>query len=371
MHARGHDVALIVGQKVEPCEWRGLKIFPCSDPRLVDGCDAVLSWNEPNLFLETNPGPLRVVNQQLNDFGYCQPGWEQFVDVVTSPSAHHLEFLKKQAPGVPHWEVLPNGCDPTQYDVQRARIPGRVIWASSADRGLHRLLEMWPEIKRRVPHASLRAFYNFQAAEFDEFEQSGPAIQPDLLEVAQRKRYIQYAMSRLAGPKWDVEHVGSVGRDRMRAEFEKSVVLAYPCDTIRYTEGFSVTTMEACASGCLPVITDIDSLGHIYGGAAPMVSMASIYELREATNVDKPGVRIHEGLTPAAKDVFIDLVVRGLTDDAWRAEHVAQCRALAERHSWPVLAARLEQILTTALAKRRPAAKGKRAQPSKALAAAE
>ena len=131
-------------------------------------------------------------------------------------------------------------------------------------------------------------------------------------------------------------------------EFEHAEVLGYPCDTIRMTEGFSVTTMEACASGCLPVITDIDSLGHIYGDAAPMIHLN--------------GKVIDEYIGPLAKKewaqvgghlgAFTDLLVRGLTDEAWRAEHVAKCRALAKEHAWPVLAERLEGILTQGIVRR-------------------
>lgn len=336
MKDRGHDVLLGVGQPIEPREWRGLEVRPLINPSLVADCDAVLAWNEPNLMRELPRGPLRVVNQQLNDFGYCEPGWEEHVDIVTSPSAHHLEFLRKQAPNVKAWDVLPNGCEPTQYvGDDSKRIPGRVIWASSADRGLHRLLEAWPTIKSRVPHASLRCFYNFTKNDFDEYEATSKHVHPDLLEIAQRKRYIQYATQMLAGARWDVEHIGSVGREQMREEFERAVVLGYPCDTIRYTEGFSVTSMEACASGCLPVLTDIDSLGHIYGEAVPMVRLDG-----------KPFGAEH---MPA----FIDLVCRGLTDEAWRAENVAKSRALAAKHAWPVLAERLDWLLSWALKARK------------------
>lgn len=338
MRDRGHEVSLVVGQPMLPREWEGLTVCQLDNAKLVDEHDAVISWNEPNLFFETAEKPLRVVNQQLNDFGYCRPGWESVVDVVTSPSAHHLEFLRKQAPDVRAWEVLPNGCDPALYE-ERERIPGRVVWASSADRGLHRLLECWPEIKHRAPEASLRAFYNFTANDFDELEAVGPNVHPDLLEIAQRKRYIRHAMARLAGPRWDVEHVGSVGRERMRIEFEKSMVLGYPCETIRYTEGFSVTTMEACASSCLPVITDVDALGQIYGGAVPMVRLDA------------------DGLSRAKLGEFVDLVVRGLTDEAWRREQTAACRALAEKHAWPTLAGRLEEILREGIARKSGASK--------------
>jgi glycosyltransferase involved in cell wall biosynthesis len=336
MKERGHEVLLVVGQPGLDREWRGIRVASLTSPRMVDGFDAVLSWNEPNLLREVAPGPLRVVNQQLNDFGYCRPGWEEWCDLVTSPSAHHLEYLKKHAPAVKSWAVLPNGCDPTQYR-QTERIPGRVIWASSADRGLHRLLEVWPRIKRAVPHASLRAFYNFQKADFDDYESTGPNVHPDLLEIAQRKRYIEHAMSKLAGPKWDVEHVGSVSRERMRYEFERAQVLGYPCDTIRYTEGFSVTTLEACASGCLPVITDIDCLGSVYGAAAPTV-------------------RLRGGGFDAQRSLeFGDLVIEGLTNEAWRADYVAKCRALAAEYAWPVLAERLEGLIVDAKQSRKAA----------------
>ncbi len=334
MSERGHDVMLLVGQPMAEREWRGIRVRQLDDPRVVDDCDVVYSWNEPNLLREVAPGILRACNQQLNDFGYCKPGWEDHVDLMTSPSANHLEYLKKQAPGVRSWAVMPNGCDPTQYR-GGCRIPGRVIWASSADRGLHLLLESWPRIKESVPHATLKCFYNFQPAHFDDYEATGQNVHPDLLEIAQRKRYIRYAMSKLSGERWGVEHVGSVSRDRMRCEFEQAEVLAYPCETIRYTEGFSVTTMEACASGCLPVISDVDAMGSIYGGTAPVVQLSSN--------------RFDETM----KLWFAQLVMLGLSDPRWREERAAACKSLAENHAWPVLAERLEGILEKSLAEKR------------------
>jgi len=330
MKARGHDVMLVVGQEMEPREWEGIAVHPLRNPHIVDGCDVVYSWNEPDLLREISPGPVRVVNQQLNDFDYCRPGWEEFVDVVTSPCDHHRVYLTRHAPGVRAWAVVPNGCDPTQYTADDStRVEGRVVWASSADRGLHRLLEVWPLVKEYVPHATLKAFYNFQPAHFDEYEQAGGNVHPDLLEIAQRKRYIRYAIDKLSNPRWGVEHVGSVSRERMREEWSRAQVLGYSCETIRYTEGFSVTSMEACASGCLPVLTDVDSLGTIYGAAAPMVKL-------KGGQFDRTTLR-----------VFADFVVRGLTDADWRAKQVAKTRALADEYAWPVLCERLDTMLST------------------------
>src|SRR3990167_9624676 len=65
MQVRGHEVSLVIGQNIEPRDWRGIKVFPAKDPHVVDGCDAVCSWNEPDLFRELSPGPLRLMNQPL------------------------------------------------------------------------------------------------------------------------------------------------------------------------------------------------------------------------------------------------------------------------------------------------------------------
>ena len=46
-------------------------------------------------------------------------------------------------------------------------------------------------------------------------------------------------------------------------------VLAYPCDPIRYTEGFGVSALDAAAAGCHVMITDADALPSVHGGHLP------------------------------------------------------------------------------------------------------
>jgi glycosyltransferase involved in cell wall biosynthesis len=340
MKARGHQVALFTAPHgpQPPCRaWQhnGVEIevgdYPTYISRVqTNHYDAVCSWNEPDLLGAAPEGTVRYLNQQLNDFQYCPPYWENFVDVGTSPSAHHLGYIKQFITNKERWEVLPNGCDPDQY--VRSPVPGRVLWASSADRGLHLLLSVWPQIKARVPHATLRCFYNFAYEAIEDLEETGPLVQQDLLEIAQRVRYIKYALEKLKGQ--GVTHEGSVSRDRMRQEMGEAVVLGYPCDTIRYTEGFSVTTMEACAAGVLPVISEVDSLKYIYGGAVPMVKAPARQHL----------------------DEFVDLVVRGLTDETWRKDMTGGTVTWARQHTWGILAEKLEGILGRAADKKRKVA---------------
>lgn len=325
---RGHEVWFYTVQpEGSPTRrrWRGLELCTIEQRCSIDASfDAVCAWNEPDMLRGMPVSAVRLVNQQLNDFMYCAPDFDAAVDVYTSPSADHLKFIAPQTPSPGKWLVFPNGCDPAAYP-EVDRIPGRVIWASSADRGLHLLLQAWPVIKYAVPHASLRCFYNFNYGELEKFEGDGVHVD-DMYEVAQRVRYIKYAVERLRD--FDVEHVGSVSREQIAREFSQSVVLGYPCETVRYSEGFSVTTMEACASGVLPVIGAADALGHIYGEVVPTVPFPPSQHMGE----------------------FCELVVRGLTDVAWRSEWTQKSRAFARGFSWDILAEKFEDILEQARA---------------------
>jgi hypothetical protein len=82
--------------------------------------------------------------------------------------------------------------------------------------------------------------------------------------------------------------------------------------------------MEGCASGAVPVTTDVDALGSIYGGSVPMVRAPV-------------GERIGE---------FKDHVVRMLTDSVERDRYAKSARELADGHTWALLAAKLEEIVS-------------------------
>lgn len=304
----------------------GVRTRPIRELTSIDSSwDVAYAWNEPDL-LRNVSAKLRMVNQQLNDFNYCRAGWERHVDVLTSPSAAHADYLNDLIPDGSRMqiEVLPNGCDPTQYDLTR-KVTGRVIYASSPDRGLHLLLEAWPEIRRRVPGAHLRVFYEMGPwlqtfLNQENFVINGE-VEKGLVETGYRARYIARALELLRSE--GVEAVGSVSRQEMAREMSEAQCLAYPCDTIRFTEGFSVSTLEGCASGAVPVVSGCDALGSIYGELPTMVPAPIRDHGRE----------------------FVDQVERVLQDDEYRSKAVDVGRAIADRHRWDVLAERLEGII--------------------------
>jgi len=290
---------------------------------------ALCSWMTPEPLKIATHGALRLFNQQVSDFGQCEPGWESWVDLVAPLSHSHAQHLS-QLCSVPRdkWRVMYNGVDTAEFKPS-AKVPGKMVWASSHDRGLHWVLEAFPAIKRRVPHAELHVFYDFDGME--KFagvpDNSGSAL---MRELGMRSRYSAEALRRLEGKGVHVRR--SVSRSQIREEMASAEVLAYPCDPVRYTETFGVTVLEALACGAVPVLCTADSFGELWGGVAPSVP---------------PPYAAH-------KQEWEDLVVRAMTDLDWRTETVNRGLAYAPRFEWSGLGSSLEQTLLSAGARGLP-----------------
>lgn len=323
MARRGHDVRIYM-HAAEYCEWEGVRVSPL-EPLASErnGLDVAYSWNEPVPLMGVGPQVLRMVNLQINSFTHCPPGFGSCVDLWTSPSESHRMHVGASSPNPARWAVVPNGCDPSLFK-DGPRVPGRVIWASSPDRGLDNLLEIWPHIRREVPGASLRIFYKMRKWLEHFLNHPNPALHPTYPMQVERAKRIRRFLEEYKSE--GVEVFESVSRNRMSQEMSEAVVLAYPCDTVDYTEGFSVTLMEACASGLVPITSSVDALESVYGGFIPMV---------------KAPVRSH-------LVEFARLVVRGLTDEPFRIRVRHGAKGLADAHRWDVLTEKLERLINDA-----------------------
>jgi glycosyltransferase involved in cell wall biosynthesis len=341
----GHDVSFVV-QKPNHVDVVGpsprfedyyLPVLDIAASEPAD-FDVVYAWNEPDLLRGVPARCVRACNQQLNDFGYCKLGFEANVDLFTGPSDWHVARCKTQTICSERWQMVPNGCDPDQYAAgcdapgheSGCKAKGRVVYASSPDRGLHLLLQAWPAI-RKATGAHLRIFYGDLPGWIKQFEGVEQHQERDFVELGCRARYVKKVLER--ADALGIEVMNAVSRTRMARELSEAEVLAYPCDTFIPTEGFSVTTMEGCASGALPITTEVDALGSIYSGWTPTVKSAKGDGLRE----------------------WADLVIRALTDAEYAKRWRVRARELAEQHRWPGLAKRLEGILLAEVEKKRAA----------------
>jgi glycosyltransferase involved in cell wall biosynthesis len=345
MHAKGHEVHLYTlteGQKHET--WEGLKIHEFSEINNIENpYDAAISWNEAELFRVFDPITLRIVSHQLNSFNHCTPSVHDFVDVWASPSEVHKQMLTSShvpmgselgltdcyyVPNMAKWEVVPHGCDTWRYDrffkQGIKKVPGRVIWGSSPDRGLHWLLQEWPKIKRAVPEANLRIFYRLKPWLDHIIQSSVPPNEPSRTEIEEQKARANYIVEALRKMKHlDIEVFDSVSRNQIEKEMAEAQVLAYTCDPVRWTEGFSITLMESCAAMACPITTAVDALPDVYGGVIPMIDI------------------------PLSKNIgkFSDLVIKCLQDSSYREEVNRKVRSFAEQNSWEMIVDKYEKLI--------------------------
>jgi glycosyltransferase involved in cell wall biosynthesis len=143
-------------------------------------------------------------------------------------------------------------------------------------------------------------------------------------ELKNRALYCVDAIEKLKN--YGVEHYKSVSRNQIAMEMAEAQVLAYPCAPVTWTEGYSNVIVESCTAGAVPVISDTDALGQIYGGAA-----ITIHDIRN--NLDK----------------FTDEVVKVLQDEEYRETVKAKCQRLATGYYWSNLARNLDGVLNCML----------------------
>lgn len=268
---RGHDVDLYAG------------VPPGADEHY----DVAIALNEPDLLRDVS-ADFRVCEFWVNGFTHCRVGFHEHCDLFVSPSVPHLRMVLDQWRDVEMTPSGPRGRYEAEsghekdkwvaimlgHDVTKAgpKVPGRCVYLSSPDRGLHRLLEMWPAIKESCPWATLHILYRLQPW-IDGLK--GTPYFPPIEKNRRRALYIEDALRRMQEhggleERWGITVLGSVSRNRVDQELSEAEVMPYPCETISWSEGFSCSTLEACAAGCAVVITDCDAFAEVYRELGPI-----------------------------------------------------------------------------------------------------
>lgn len=163
---------------------------------------------------------------------------------------HKDFFLQAYGGRIPSDKIMvtANGIDPQWYADEPVKVGNRLIYASSPDRGLERLLEIFPKIREEVPDAELHIFYGFH--NWKKMAQQANS-QADLDKIAFFERAIE------AQKDHGVTYHGRVPEPQLAKEFAKSKVWAYPTN---FTETYCITALMAQASGCIPVTTALAAL---------------------------------------------------------------------------------------------------------------
>ena len=297
-------------------------------PRLrrTDGADVVIAWLTADFLRDLGPQTLRVLSIQINDWLLSTHGFEQFVDVYVSVSQAHKKHLWS-ADGHPAEaacvEVLPNGVDFTRFADSWPRVKRRCVYLSSPDRGLHWVLAMWPEIHLAYPDAELHVFYEVQ-----KWLDSAVLLNS---EIGQRAKYIVRRLNELRSHGVVVH--GAIPPATLAQELLQADVMLYPCDPVRFTEGFGVAVLEACAAGVVPIITDADALAEVYGESGAII--------------------VPRGETRLWTDQYIETVLQVFKEPE-RIEAVrGDVRAFAQKYQWASVSQLWDQMFRKQIEQRK------------------
>lgn len=199
-----------------------------------------------------------------------------------------------------------------------ARNP-RCVYSSSADRGLDVMLELWPQIRARVPDAELHVFYGFDV--LDRVAILNPAL------VAYKQHVLGLAAA-AGGEDGGVFLRGRIGQRDLAAEMQQARVWSYPTG---FLETSCIGAMEARAAGLAIVTSDLGALAETVGTHGHLISWP--------TGEDEPHNR-----SDAYRREFVDAAVAALTDETfWSRLHAAALDGVAEL-DWSERVPEWEQI---------------------------
>lgn len=149
---RGYDVTVYQNGFIG--EWNGVNYLP--HEKLDTFCDVFLIVKEPSLLdIPFKAKRILYYTNDISDETHLNPKRMEKVEKVFALSKYHRDYFLM---GVPRVKVMSHGItiSPNTY----TRKPFQCVYASSPDRGLGILMQMWPTILKAVPEATLEVAYN-------------------------------------------------------------------------------------------------------------------------------------------------------------------------------------------------------------------
>ncbi len=179
----------------------------------------------------------------------------------------------------------------------------RFIWPSSADRGLDKVLELWPKIRATWEDAELHVYYGWETAEL-------------LMQAPGREWLREYQAkvmeaARQPGVVWH----GRVSQPELYREMAKAQFWLYPSVTPfgPWNETFCIAAVEALAMGVMPVVRQQGALPERLAD----VDMADFAIRRGASDVEWLNALRRWDRMPTAERI------------AWRRERLLEKRSAA------------------------------------------
>ena len=317
----GHRVRVLNDCKHLAATYDGVEYIPFDEARKKPGrfdCDVLVASRQ--IWALDLPIEARVKLLWVHDIhvGPYDAAFERRIlraDRILCLSEWHKQNLQKTYPSIPEemFFVTRNGIDKSRFAKEPKKIGNRLIYSSSANRGLDVLLKLFPKIRQEVKDAELHVYYGFDVWEAM-VRQSGNLSGLAVIESLRRE------MLSTAG----VVYHGRVPQKELAEAFLASKVWLYPT---AFTETSCITALEAQASGCVPVSTRL--------GALPET-------VKEGFLYDPPNS------SEFYKKELVNIVVSLLTNEFLRAPYAQRGRDLIlnGRYDWSDIAGEWNALFT-------------------------
>lgn len=183
--------------------------------------------------------------------------------------------------------------------VERCPSP-RFIYPSSPDRGLDTLLDLWPQIRKEFPQATLHIFYGF--SNWEKSIKNGNVDE----ESKQMYHKIQETINQSG-----IHNHGAVNQTTLAEVWKLMQVWAYPT---RFWETYCITALEAQLSETAIVCSDLAGLQSTVADRGILVPG------------DAYALEYHE--------CFLEEVCAILRDEKRREEMLIKAKAWAQEQTW-------------------------------------
>jgi len=326
----GHQVTVISDcqhlagnyDSVEYLDFRTIDARPKMTP------DIFVSSRQPQIFRARHKLEGKAHILWVHDIHCGKPDVGMESDLLSADrifclSKWHREFFIKVynhlAPS--NVAVTRNGIDLARYAKEPVKEGNKLVFSSSPNRGLDRLLLLFPRIRSQVPDAELHLFYGFENWE------KAARLQGDARELGQIAYFRQMIAEAEKGG--GVHWHGRVSQKELAQYQLQSKIWAYPTN---FHETSCITAMECEAAGCVPVTSHLAALPETVSH----------------------GVLLKQPGSPAYDDAFVKWCVRLLRDDEEREKFAKAGRAFALEHfGWAKVAAEWSAFFPALLSKNR------------------
>ncbi len=159
--------------------------------------------------------------------------------------------------------VTGNGIDPQRFASsldESERDPHKLVWSSSYDRGLDKVLDAWPRIRELWPDATLDVYYGWDTG--------------DKVYGTNNRVYNEFRARVNEGMQQDgITHYGRVSQRVLAKAFYKAGYWLYPTE---FAETYCITALEMQAAGVIPVTTGVGALPERMAECIPTIASGGI-----------------------------------------------------------------------------------------------